>query len=115
MTDLADLGLSLACLLPPDLTSSVPDLTWWQCHLSCCQLGAAVGYYRASPLFRYYIGYVEHTSGGVHEYLYAFWGPFPHIIQIFISPTLVAGCIQKKRSKHIYPVPVNMYVHIYIE
>jgi hypothetical protein len=97
------------------IASTVPDLTWWQCSLSCCQLGAAVGCHSTFSLLIYYIGYVGHISGGIHEYLDAFWGSVSHIIQIFISPALVAGCIQKKRSKHIYPVLVNMYVHVYIE
>ena len=41
-------------------------------------IGVAVGYYRASPLPLFCMGYIDHASEGMHEYLYALGGPIFH-------------------------------------
>jgi hypothetical protein len=42
----------------------------------CRQLGVAVGYYRASSLPLFSMGYIDHASEGMHEYLYTLGGLF---------------------------------------
>jgi hypothetical protein len=54
MTDLTDFKLSLACLLPLDQTSSVPDLTWWEGHLHCMLVSWAI------PTAIYIPSYFDH-------------------------------------------------------
>ena len=93
--------LYLAVISGLSIASRSGSCAWpgqWLCILHHTQLGAAVGYHRASLLYICYCGSMEHVSEGLHEYLHAFWGPGSHTKWKYIPLTLAAGSTPKKRS-----------------
>ncbi len=79
LTAFFDLGY-LGYLLPPNQGSGF-FCAWpgpWLCIHQHTQLGAAVGYCRASLLHICYGGCLEYVSEGILKYLYAFLGPDSH-------------------------------------